>query len=125
MKKRQSIPKLKKKLQLVFNSYIRKRDKNKRCISCGQRKPLEAGHYYAVGGYDGLRFDEDNVHGECARCNRFDQSHLIGYGINLEKRIGADKIQKLHEKARAYKMSGNRWERDDLEQKIKHYKAQL
>lgn len=82
-KNTKSLPKLKAKLQEIFNEYIRLRDKDRPCISCGEIKTLQAGHYWAVGGYDGLRFDEDNVHGECAGCNGFDDMHLIGYRDNL------------------------------------------
>ena len=73
--KSKSLPKLKADLQKVFNQFIRLRDQDKPCISCGQVKLLQAGHYYPVQGYEGLRFDEFNVHGECAGCNCFNQAH--------------------------------------------------
>jgi len=38
MKKTKSLPKLKKDLQLIFNAFIRVRDKDEPCISCGQYK---------------------------------------------------------------------------------------
>jgi len=70
--KKQSLPKLKAKAQIVFNEYIRKRDADLPCISCGEFKDnYQAGHYYAVGGFDGLRFDELNCNKECVRCNCF------------------------------------------------------
>ena len=53
-----SLPKLKNKLEDIFNEFIRLRNAGQPCISCGERKTLQAGHYWAVGGYDGLRFDE-------------------------------------------------------------------
>jgi hypothetical protein len=86
-KKEKTLPKLKAEAQDIFNAYIRRRDAELPCISCGQYKHLQAGHYHAVKGYDSLRYDEDNVHGECAGCNCFDESHLIGYGRNLVKRF--------------------------------------
>ena len=60
-KKSVSLPKLKNKLEDIFNEYIRIRDKGQPCISCGQHNYLQAGHFYAVSGYDGLRFDEDSA----------------------------------------------------------------
>ena len=57
-KKSVSLPKLKNKLQDIFNEFIRLRDAGQPCISCGENKPLQAGHYFAVKGYDSLRFDE-------------------------------------------------------------------
>ena len=121
MKKPQSLPKLKAKLQTVFNEYIRLRDKDKPCISCGEYKPLQAGHYYSVKGYDGLRFDELNVHGECAGCNCFDESHLIGYGENLLERIGKLNCEILKLRASTYKRCGYKWSRSEIEEKINYY----
>lgn len=121
MKKPQSLPKLKAKLQTVFNEYIRLRDKDKPCISCGQFKPLQAGHYFSVKGYDGLRFDDYNCWGECAGCNCFDESHLIGYGERLLERIGSEEFAKLKERAAEYKRNGYKWSRSELQEKIDYY----
>jgi hypothetical protein len=125
MKKRKSLPRLKAELQIIFNSYIRERDKNQPCISCGQFKTLQAGHFFPVQGYDALRFDQDNVHGECAGCNCFDEGHLIGYQDNLRARIGNDRLEKLKERARAYKKNGYKWTRSELEEMIITYKNKL
>ena len=125
MKKRKSLPKLKAELQIIFNSYIRERDKNQPCISCGQFKPLQAGHFFPVNGYDSLRFNEDNVHGECAGCNCFDEGHLIGYQDNLRVRIGNDRLEELKERARDYKKNGYKWTRSELEAMIERYKNKL
>ncbi len=93
--KAQSLPKLKAKLQIVFNEFIRLRDKDQPCISCGKYKPLQAGHYWSVRMSDGLRYDEDNVFGECALCNGFDPCHLIYYTENLKNRIGQERYDAL------------------------------
>jgi hypothetical protein len=62
MKKAKSLPKLKADLQKIFNEFIRLRDKGKPCISCGQPKDyLQAGHFYSVRMYDGLRFNENKT----------------------------------------------------------------
>ena len=56
--------KLKAKLKLVFNKYIRLRDRNKGCISCGG--PVQqAGHYYSTSQcpQPQMVFNEQNVHG--------------------------------------------------------------
>lgn len=125
MKKAKSLPKLKAELQKIFNEFIRLRDKDKPCISCGQFKELQAGHYYSVKGYDGLRFDELNCAGECAGCNCFDESHLIGYGENLLERIGAVNFGILKMRAATYKRMGYKWSRSELEEKIQYYKNKV
>ena len=131
MKKKPTLPKLKAKLQKVFNRYIRLRDSSGgffTCISCGFTKStdmMNAGHFYACKGYDSLRFNEENVHGECASCNCFDESHLIGYGINLERKIGLVELSKLHSKAKDYKMNGYKWTRFELEEMIEYYTEKI
>lgn len=125
MKKKKTLAKLKQDLQKVFNKYIRTRDEGKPCISCGQYKDLEAGHYYAVQGYDALRFDPDNVHGECAGCNRFNESHLIHYGLNLARRIGSKRYAELIDRAVQYKKGGFKWDRSEILEMIEQYKQKL
>ena len=84
-------------VQTQFNRYIRLRDKNKPCISCG--KPLvgkyDAGHYYSVGSTPELRFDADNVHGQCVACNQHLHGNLIDYTERLPLRIGDKRFEQL------------------------------
>lgn len=88
--------KLVQKLQTIFNKYIRLRDKNDPCISCGEaNRTFHAGHYVAVGAKYGLRFNEDNVHKQCSRCNTFLHGNLINYRKNLIKKIGVDRVEAL------------------------------
>ena len=86
-----------KELQVIFNKFIRLRDKDKPCISCN--RPLtgkfDAGHYFPVGSYKNLRFSEDNVFGQCVRCNQHKHGNLNEYTINLPLRIGEDKFNQL------------------------------
>ena len=86
-------------LQVIFNKFIRTRDKDKGCISC--EKPLntkfDAGHFYSTGSYPELRFNEDNVFGQCVHCNQHRHGNLIEYGERLHTRIGLVKIVRLKE----------------------------
>jgi hypothetical protein len=124
-KKQKTIPQLKKACQDVFNKYIRLRDKDKPCISCGQFKTLQAGHFYSVRMYDGLRFDEDNCHGECAGCNGFDDMHLIKYSENIQKRIGQQNWWELNDRAQRYKRNGHKWTRSEILELIELYKNKI
>ena len=126
MKKAKSLPKVKKDLQIVFNAWIRLRDQGKPCISCGQVKDnMQAGHFYPTGGYDGLRFDPDNCHLECQRCNLFDDSHLIGYAENLPGRIGIERYNTLKLNAKIYKSIGQKFSRVELMEAIEFYKKAI
>jgi hypothetical protein len=131
-KKKLTLPKLKAKLQPIFNKYIRLRDNHGNgtftCIACGITKStdvMNAGHYYAVKGYDSLRFNEDNVHGECAGCNCWDESHLIGYGTRLSAKIGENALQALHQQAMEYKKGYFKWSRLELEELIVTYRLKI
>jgi hypothetical protein len=125
MAKTKTVGKLKKELQVIVNQYIRLRDEGKPCISCGSYNTLQAGHFFAVGGYDGLRFDEDNIHGECARCNCWDESHLILYADNLKSKIGEHDFNALKQRAADYKRNGYKFSRPELLELIEIYKKKV
>ena len=80
--------------QKHFNAYVRSRDSFDgyfRCISCNEIKPtskMHAGHFYSVGNYQSVRFDLDNCHGQCHKCNTFLHGNLI-------KKIGAERFEQL------------------------------
>lgn len=83
--------------QASFNAYIRERDAEEPCISCGRfhTGKYDAGHYRSVGSSPELRFDEDNCHRQCVPCNQHKSGNLISYRINLVKRIGQERVDKL------------------------------
>lgn len=83
--------------QSAFNSYIRARDAKYPCISCGRHHDgqYHAGHYRTVGGNPELRFDELNVHKQCAPCNNHLHGNIVNYRIGLEGRIGKSGIEHL------------------------------
>ena len=86
-----------KELQVVFNQWIRLRDKDLPCISC--QKPLggneQAGHYMSVGSSPELRFNEFNNNGQCIKCNMYLHGNLIHYRVNLIKKIGLEEVENL------------------------------
>lgn len=96
----ETIPELTKKAQAAFNRYIRLRDRGKPCISCG--KPLgsepnsyDAGHYRSVGSSPHLRFDENNVHGQCKYCNCHLSGNVVAYRQGLIERIGLPETERI------------------------------
>src|SRR5665648_238230 len=120
------------KCQKVFNLYIRLRDLNGTdyftCISCGQIKDkrfLHAGHYYNVGHFDGLRFDEDNCFSQCSHCNTFLHGNLIEYSKRLHLKSGSERFNLLEIKAGVYKRTGNKWSRFDIIYRIKELKEKI
>lgn len=122
---------IKGKFWIVFSEYIRKRDTKKygRCIACGRRRRLQAGHFAPASNCGfALLFDERNVNGECAGCNAFDGGHLIGYRIGLLQRYGEAFVQQLESDYNASRYRGKItkvWSQKEFEEKIAHYKKLL
>lgn len=118
-----SLLKLKETATKHFNAFIRRRDAEHTCISCGERKPLQAGHFYSAGHYSVLRFNEDNVHGQCMRCNYFLSANLIKYRINLIEKIGRERVENLDIAAENSKRISYKWNRFILIEIIEKYKT--
>ena len=83
-----------KEAQSVFNSWVRARDADQPCISCGRHHQgkYDAGHYRSVGSNPALRFEPLNCHRQCVPCNQHKSGNAIEYRIGLVARIGADKV---------------------------------
>ena len=84
--------------QKAFNSFIRERDRDKPCVSCGRyhNGQYHAGHYRPTGGQgSALRFNEINCHRQCAPCNNHKSGNLSEYRIELIRRIGLPLVEWL------------------------------
>lgn len=94
-----------KEVQIVFNKYIRLRDKYLPCICCdnllasksssGIGGEFDCGHYRSVGSAPHLRFDERNAHGQRKQCNRWGSGRAVDYRIGLVRRIGLAAVEAL------------------------------
>lgn len=108
-----------------FQKWVRLRDKDLGCISCGNTKATQydGGHYLDANKYSGLIFHEDNCHKQCSRpCNKDKHGDLINYRIGLIQRIGEEKVKWLEEnkdRLRVYKYT-----KQELTE-IKNYYKQL
>lgn len=83
--------------QVVFNKYIRLRDQNDGCISCGSKSAFayHAGHYRSIGSAGHLRFNELNCHRQCSACNTHLSGNLIRYRLGLIRKIGIHAVEAL------------------------------
>jgi hypothetical protein len=134
-RKRKSIPlsKLKSGAQHEFNAFIRERDFEDACISCGAvlfeqqaGGAWDAGHYRTVAAAAQLRFNEDNCHKQCKSCNSgvkrdpkgrvlavLDLERMLTiraeYRVRLIAKIGLERVEAL-ENSHEIK----HWERDEL-----------
>lgn len=94
-----------KEAQTAFNAFIRARDADLPCISCGRHHggQYHAGHFRSVGAQPALRFNEANVHKQCAPCNNHLSGNVVEYRIRLVQKIGVAAVELLeieHEPAR-------------------------
>lgn len=112
-----TLPKLKKEAEREFNAFIRARDADQPCISCGAPPPdlsglhagRDAGHYRSVGSAAHLRYHEDNVHAQCVHCNQHGAGRAVEYRIGLIARIGEARVVALETNNTVRK-----WSHDEL-----------
>jgi len=122
--KNTDIAEWKRRARKSCHAYIRARDKYKPCISCGYiftatGRQLHAGHYYPDGNHSAIRYDEDNIHGQCSICNNFKSGSLKTYRTGLIDRIGEERVERLDNLAKSVK----KWSIEDLKNVVQYYNA--
>ncbi len=109
--------------QRVVNDYVTKgRDADEPCISCGTYTTVqwEAGHYRSRGAASHLRYDENNIHKQCHRCNDELSSNAIPYRIALIEKIGLEQVEAIENNN-----TPHRWTREELAEIRATYRAKL
>lgn len=83
--------------QAAFNEWVRLRDSDRPCVSCGRHHEgqYHAGHYRSVGANPELRFEPINVWKQCAPCNTHLSGNLVHYRRSLLQLIGPEKVDWL------------------------------
>lgn len=106
--------------QQVFNKYIRERDKNQLCISCGNQinGVKHASHFLSSGGHSNVRFHEDNVWVSCYKCNVMLSGNQIEYRKRLIQKIGLERVEWLENNGSIVK----KWTVEELKEIIEKYK---
>jgi hypothetical protein len=118
----ETIQDLVKDTQIVFNKYIRLRDKDELCISCKQKpKKSNAGHFYNANNHWNVRFNENNVHLQCEHCNTFLSGNLINYRLNLINKIGLEQLTLLEAEAKKTR----KFTKEELKETINIYKKKI
>ena len=110
------------KAKQVFQKWIRKRDKDDPCISCGTVSSdlWDGGHYLKAEIYTGVIFNEINVHKQCRKCNRFLGGNEAQYRIALCLKYGESKVAELEKLANENRQY--RWSSEELKKIIDIYK---
>jgi len=112
-----------KTLDKEFSEYIRRRyAKNNiaECFTCGKRdhwKKMQCGHFQSRKYYS-TRWNEDNCQVQCVGCNMFKGGEQYKFGLQLNKKFGDSKAEKLFLLAKKTKKFIN----FELLEMIKHYR---
>lgn len=105
------------------HAYVRYRDRNDRCICCGELlgEDYQAGHFFESGNNPRIRYDEDNIHGQRKYCNTYKGGDSGDYERNLIKKIGKKRVERLRS------MRGGTMKRtpDDYREIERYYKNRL
>ena len=108
-----------------FQKWVRERDKDKPCISCGKMvaEQWHGSHYYKAEVFRGVVFHELNVNKACSHCNRWLDGNLIPYRAELINRYGLEKVELLDKEADQTRQ--RKWERGELVEIRDEYKQKF
>jgi len=105
------LARLRKNVQTLANRYAKLRDIKLGCISCPTGKSEQGGHFWAMGSKSALRYNLDNINGQCTQCNFRKHGNLLEYRIGLVKKIGEERVKWLDE----HRNDVHKWTREELE----------
>ena len=123
---KQSVSKLKKKLDRIYSQYIRlknSKDGYCTCISCGAKKPwkeMDCGHYVKRN-ISSTRYYEKNTYPQCKSCNIFKDGNYPNFTFRLVGMYGPEILEDLAEMSRKIK----KFKPYELEEMIEEYKEKL
>ena len=87
---------LKKQARYWCHKYIRLRDQHLPCVSCNlyytELNTIQAGHLKNDGNHAMIRYHEDNINGQCVRCNMHKSGEEKLYEAGLRNRIGNERV---------------------------------
>lgn len=109
----------------VFQKWIRLRDKDQPCISCGctTAKQWDAGHFLKAELFSGLIFNEFNVFRQCSSCNNYLSGNELMYRKGLIKRIGVEKVEELESMADSMRI--HKYSNEELQSIVKIYSLKI
>lgn len=110
------------KVKVIFQKWIRERDKNEPCISCGTTKASmwHASHFKKAETFSGVIFNELNVWRACSKCNVFLNGNELKYRENLVKKLGLEQVEALEQLANETRTK--KWTIEELQEIKNKYK---
>lgn len=90
---------LKELAQKIVNQYARMRDLKERgdvCCTCGFiGGQKDGGHFLPTSGYSAIRYNTNQIHLQCKRCNRFNGGMPKEYRLFMIHKYGIEYVEKL------------------------------
>jgi len=107
------------------HSFVHKRDKGMPCAACGclYSSSMDASHYYKAELFSSLKFNIDNIHLCCIKCNRMNDGNLSEYAVRLPLIIGEERFKELNRLASIDKVGNFKWDIEELNRIRKEIKS--
>jgi hypothetical protein len=114
-------------LQTLVNQFVRWRDRNEPCCTCGTTNPnikYDAGHFHTKKARPDIRFELKNIHKQCSQnCNVYGSGMRNEYEKFIAKKYGQEQVDKLARVGPSLKEQFPNWQ--DIELEIKRYRKLL
>jgi|ERR1700722_3889308 len=96
------IPKLKRKLDIIFSALIRERDAKQPCIDLCEKTGIQQAGHFRIRERMSTRWNPKNVNGQNARCNAWDNDGFR-HAKGIDLRWGAGTAEELERISRQIK----------------------
>lgn len=111
---------LKRKLHDIISIYVRIRDADRygicTCCTCGKRLfwksgkyGMHAGHYMTDGAHAATRYDLENIHAQCHRCNCDKEGDKVKMAEYIDRKYYPGKAEELRIKAGMHQKYDRLW----------------
>ena len=117
------------KLQALVNQYVKIRDTNEPCCTCGNTNPnikYDAGHFIPQKGVDPRRFELTNIHKQCSlNCNQYGSGKRAEYRDFIANKYGVEHLEWLENEVnhKSLKERFPHWQ--DIEKEILRYRIKI
>ena len=121
-----TLPQLLKIAVRLTHDFVKLRDKDDPCISCGNfYGEMQAGHLFKAELYTTLKLDLLNIHKQCKYCNEGREGNFNGFFNGLKAKLTPKQFQRLIEKKEMDHQTDFKWDRIELINIIEQRKQQL
>jgi hypothetical protein len=114
-------------LQVLVNQYVRWRDRDEGCCTCGTLNPnikYDAGHFHTTAARPDIRFELTQIHKQCSqKCNVWGSGKRNEYEKFIIEKYGQDHVEWLEQIKPSLKEIFPNWQ--DIEIEIKRYRELL